>query len=99
MNDPSAARKLTVGPNETETVTLPADLAGTLGRDVTVTVGPDRSVTLRAIGSPRRKRTQSELLETCGGSRPVTDATTLMHAAEPLTGEESAALRAFLSEG
>lgn len=99
MNDPSTARKLTVGPSDAEAVTLPADLAGTLGRDVTVTVGPDRSVTLRPVGPAGRKRTQAELLAACGGSRPVADATTLMHASAPLTAEERAALQAFLSEG
>jgi hypothetical protein len=99
MSESSEARIVSVTASEAEDVRLPADAAAALGPDATMTLGPGQVVILRPGGQARKRgaRTMAEVIAT-SGARPVDDVSVLRPSTTPLSEDERAALRDFLSE-
>ncbi len=99
MNEPAAARTVSVASSETDEVRLPADAAAAIGSDATMTLGPGDVVTLRPRTSAARRplRTMAEIVAATG-ARPIDDISVLRPSVTPLSADERAALQALLSE-
>ncbi|MGH8972183.1 MAG: hypothetical protein ACRD0C_03160 [Acidimicrobiia bacterium] len=99
MSEPSEARIVSVTASEADDVRLPADAAATLGPDATMTLGPGQVVILRPGGQARKRgaRTMADVIA-ASGARPVDDVSVLRPSTTPLSDDERAALRDFLSE-
>jgi len=98
MSESLEARIVSVTASEAEDVRLPADAAAALGPDATMTLGPGQVVILRPGGQARKRgaRTMAEVIAT-SGARPVDDVSVLRPSTTPLSEDERAALRDFLS--